>query len=320
MTPQLRHLRARARLLRQVRQFFDSRGYLEVQPPCLAGDCIVDPYIDPLSIDSRQLAISDRSLPSQYYLQTSPESAMKRMMCAGAPSIYSIGPVFRAGERGPFHNPEFSMLEWYELGGNARTAIDLLGRLSMECLDADRFETVSYRDAFLAACALDPLEAPDEALVEKASAVDHQLADSMRDDRDGMLDWLMDHYVVPTLGLDCPVVVTDYPLSQAALAKPSDDDPRCAARFELFVSGVELANGYDELQDAEVLRARAKQNNQKRTASGRTTLPIETNLAGAMDSGMPACSGVALGIDRLLMCVVEAKRIDAVLPFPIEIA
>lgn len=320
MTPQLQHIQARAKLLIQTRQFFDDQGFLEVQPPCLSRDCVVDPYIDPVSIDSSKLGVSHVPLPDQLYLQTSPESAMKRMLCAGAPSIYSIGPVFRAGERGSTHNPEFTMLEWYEIEGDATSAISLLGELAKECLLAAEYKTVTFQNAFLEAAQIDPLEDSTEKLAEHARLIDSALADRLAGDRDGLLDFIMSAQVGPTLGHDCPLILTDYPISQAALAKPSKTDARCATRFELFVSGIELANGYDELLDAQQLRARAEANNKKRIASGREQLNTETPLAQAMDGGLPQCSGVALGFDRLLMLVVGADRLDEVLPFPIEIA
>ncbi|TWU06245.1 EF-P lysine aminoacylase EpmA [Stieleria varia] len=320
MTPQLQHLQDRAELLRFIRQFFDSRGFLEVQPPSLCRDCVVDPYIDPITVSSGQFGIGHPELAATYYLQTSPESAMKRMLAAGAPSIYSIGPVFRLGERGPRHNLEFTMLEWYEVGGDAASAIGLLGELASESLRTEATETVSYQQAFQRTIDLDPLGATLDEIRNAAETCDHSLVLSLADDRDGLLDLLMSEVVGPTLGWQRPLILTDYPITQAALAKPSADDPRCAARFELFSHGIELANGYDELLDPDVLLQRAEANNQMRCQSGRMSLQTNTTLVKAMRLGLPQCSGVALGVDRLLMIRVGASSIDQVLPFPIEVA
>lgn len=313
----VKYLFQRAELLRMTRRFFDDRGFLEVQPPCLSRDCVVDAYLDPLTVDAKELGISDPRLPDRFYLQTSPESAMKRMLADGAPSIYSIGPVFRSGEMGDLHNVEFSMLEWYQVDGNDRSAMELCGDFVSKVLESDGYDLISYRNAFDRRLAIDPIEIPIQDLIAMVGKVDAGLAEAISDDRDALLDVLLSHSIAPGLGLDRPLILTDYPLSQAALAKRSMRDPDCAARFEMFVGGVEIANGYDELLDASELVKRADHNNQKRIAAGRTSLPTDTTLLSAMRKGLPACSGVALGIDRLLMLQVGAKQIHEVIPFPI---
>jgi lysyl-tRNA synthetase class 2 len=313
----VKYLRERAELLRQTRDHFDRRGFLEVQPPCLSRDCVVDAYLDPLTIGSEQLGISDPRLPERFFLQTSPESAMKRMLAAGAPSIYSIGPVFRAGEAGQLHNLEFAMLEWYEVGGDLGSAIELTVGLVRDVLAVGTPHVVSYREAFREHAGFDPFELPLPALVARAAAIDRELAASIGSDRDSLLDVILSSQVMPRLGSGTPVVLTDYPLSQAALAKPSPRDPQCAARFELFVEGIELANGYDELLDADVLLERAAENNRRRQQHRRPPLQVETTLVRAMRRGLPACSGVALGLDRLLMLRVGERSLPAVLPFTI---
>ena len=308
----------RARLLRQLRGFFDERDFFEVQPACLSRDCVVDAYLDPIVIESSELRLGRTDLPEQFFLQTSPESVMKRMLAAGAPSIYSLGPVFRSGERGPLHNTEFTMLEWYEVGGNERSAIQLLGRLVTEILGYSTFDVQDYRQAFAKILGLDPIDASMSELQELVQAVDPTLAGSTADQRDAMLDVLLSERVQPSLGNVRPIILRNYPLSQAALAKPSADDPDCAARFEIFFRGIELANGYDELLDAEDLARRAERNNAHRRATGRDPLRVETSLVEAMRRGLPSCAGVALGVDRLLMLSMGADTIDQVIPFPIE--
>ncbi len=281
---------------------------------------MVDTYLDPITVPSCQFGISVEGMADEFFLQTSPESAMKRMLAAGAPSIYSIVPVFRAGERGDLHNTEFTMLEWYEVGASAAQGIETLGNLACETLGHDRYETASYREAFQQVAGFDPLEAPVKTLVDHASQIDASLAQSIGNDRDALLDVILSRTVQPKLGQSVPLILTDYPLSQAALAKTSTSDPRCAARFELFVDGIELANGYDELLDADELKSRYRKSNQQRRALGRPALNEETTLLAAMRSGLPQSAGVALGVDRLLMAMTGARTIGEVIPLPIEIA
>lgn len=308
----------RARLLKQMRGFFDDRGFHEAQPPCLSRDCVVDAYLDPITVATEQLRLSNPELPDRFFLQTSPESAMKRMLVAGAPSIYSIGPVFRSGESGDHHNVEFTMLEWYHLGAHVDDEIALLGKLACEVLGRPTHRVVHYRDAFVDLVDVDPIKAPIRQLQQRLVAEDASLAKTLGDDRDAILDALLSLVVQPTFTGTTPWILRDYPLSQAALARRCPSDPDCASRFELFVDGVECANGYDELLDADELVRRAKQNNEVRRRSGRTTLPVDTTLTRAMRKGLPQCCGVAMGVDRLLMLAVGADHIGQVMPFQLE--
>ncbi|WP_149498747.1 EF-P lysine aminoacylase EpmA [Roseiconus lacunae] len=316
----LQTLTARAELLRRTRHFFDRHGFSEVQPPCLSRDCVVDAYLDPISIPTDRLGVSDTRLSANYFLQTSPESAMKRLLAAGAPSIYSLGPVFRGGELGDHHNLEFTMLEWYEVNGDYESALQLTAEYVCEMLAVDQVGRVSYRDAFLNAVAIDPLEASDGEVIALAEQLlpdwSPTSAGRSHADRDDALDIILSQKVSATLGAKHPQLLIDYPLSQAALAKPSGNDPRCACRFELFVGGVELANGYDELLDADELQERYRINNEKRVAVGKSPLAIETSLIAAMRQGLPPCSGVALGFDRLMMVMTESPALSDVIPLP----
>jgi lysyl-tRNA synthetase class 2 len=318
--PDLARIRHRADLLRELRQFFDSRGFLEVQPPCLSRECVIDPYIDPLEIPVEQLQLSADQLPERLFLQTSPEAAMKRMLAAGAPSIYSLGPVFRAGEQGKLHNVEFTMLEWYEVGADLEAGIELLGQLAIHILGGERYDVRTYRELFHDTLGIDPITADDALLGALVSRVDPDLAASIGRDRDALLDVLLSVRIQPQLGIPRPLIVRNYPLGQAALARTADDDPQCAARFELFVHGIELANGYDELRDAEVLAARFARSNVKRAKAGRRPLPGESALLHAMRRGLPACAGVALGVDRLLMVRTGSPSLESVMPFSIRTA
>ncbi len=317
-------IRNRAKLLSDLRAFFDTRDFCEVQPPTVCRDCVVDAYLDPITIPATELGLPDNNeSAAEFFLQTSPESAMKRMLSemqsAGAtpPSVYSIGPVYRKAETGTLHNVEFTMLEWYEVGGDIESAIELTGRYVSEMLSSDGYDRTTYRQSFQDALGFDPLEIPIASLRAAVHDIEPDLTSSIGEDRDAMLDILMSSAVAPILGIGRPTVVTEYPLSQAALAKRSDRDPQCAARFELFASGVELANGYDELLDAQTLSDRYDANNVKRKSSGRPMLDTKTTLVEAMRAGLPPCSGVALGIDRLFMLRVGAEKIEQVLSFPI---
>ena len=317
--PSLKRLRERAELLRDLRQFFEARDFLEVQPPCLSRDCVIDPYIDPVAVPAESLQLSSL-VADELFLQTSPEAAMKRLLAAGSPSIYSLGPVFRAGELGAQHNVEFTMLEWYDVGADVDAGIQLLGTLATEILNASHFDVRSYVDLFVQSVGFDPMEVPLATLCDCVEEIDPTLARSLAKDRDGLLDVILTELIQANLGVEYPLIVTDYPISQAALAKQSDRDERCAARFELFVSGVEIANGYDELRDPEVMLQRFERCNQKRIAEGRRSLSPEIPLVSAMRNGLPACAGVALGVDRLLMVRTGDDQISDVMPFRIDIA
>ena len=302
--PDIQHIQVRADLLRKLRRFFDDRGFQEVQPPCLMRQCIADTHIEPIPIAGQ--AVTGRTVgPGEesetFFLQTSPELAMKRMLAAGAGSIYAIVPVFRGGEIGDQHNVEFTMLEWYDVDADANAGIALLSQLAELIFASQPCEVQTYRELFQHHLSIDPICEPLEGLEKLVASVDASLAQSLASDRDGMLDVLMSQIIQPVIGHDAPLIVRDYPITQAALARASEDDPQCALRFELFYRGVELANGYDELRDAEILLQRCEVVNSQRAALGRSAIPIPTDLVDAMRSGLPQCCGVAMGVDRLLM-------------------
>ncbi len=311
-------LRHRAQLLRQIRQFFDQRGFFEVQTPCLSADTVVDVFLDPPRVASSELGLPTLDLPAQMHLQTSPEFAMKRLVAAGAHAIYQIGPVFRAGERGKLHNPEFTMLEWYRVGDTAADAIDLLDALSQATLASQPCVRLTYREAFQQHMRFDPIEADLPSLVAAVSRHDPALAIALEPHRDGLLDAIFSLDIQPKLLGQAPHIVSNYPLSQAALARQSAVDPATAERFEWFSGGIELANGYGELLDPDLLYERAVSNNAERARIGRSSLPANSRLEAAMRDGLPSCAGVAVGLDRLLMVQQGASSIEEVLAFPIE--
>jgi lysyl-tRNA synthetase class 2 len=295
-TATLEMLRRRAELLKQVRRFFDDRGFLEVETPLLSHDTVVDRHLDPLPVtlfsDPRH-----SELGPQLWLQTSPEFTMKRVLAAGAQAIYQITKAFRGGEAGRLHNPEFAIVEWYRVGDDYAAGMQLLSDLAAALLGRGDAERLTYRDAFLRHAGIDPL--PDS------------LDDLQR-------DVILTQQVEPHLGRDRPTILHDYPASQSALARIRPGNPPIAERFELYVDGIELANGYRELLDPAVLRERNRTNNELRAADGKYTLPENSRLLDAMDHGLPACSGCALGFDRLVMVATGAQSIQEVMAFPID--
>jgi len=312
-------LRTRAAMLRVTRQFFDDAEFIEVQTPCLSRDNVVDAHIDPVEVLGDALLLAKEMAEPRYYLQTSPEFAMKRLLAEGVSSIYNLGPVFRAGERSPRHNIEFTMLEWYAVAASMDDVILQTIDLVDLSLPFGRPRVVTYRELFRESLQFDPIDAAIETIEHAALQVDVSLARSLRGQRDELLDVLMTERIEPMIDKQM-VLIRNYPLTQAALARRSDDDPQTAERFELIVNGLELANGYGELLDADELLARNKISNEKRIATGRKPLPVDSQLIAAMRSGLPACSGVALGFDRLVMLALGTREIGDVLAFPIETA
>lgn len=316
-TASVQNLKQRAALLRQIRDFFDQQGFWEVQLPCLSADTVVDCYLNPIAIASESLALPTLNLPPKLYLQTSPEFLMKRLLAAGADAIYQLGPAFRSGERGPHHNREFTMLEWYRIGDTVADAVDFVDSISQQVLMTPPSRRMTYQEAFLAAVQLDPLSASDDTLQNLADRWNCAAIGSPKD-RDGWLNAIFALAVQPVISNQVSCIVTDYPASQAALAQLNAADPRTAQRFEWFVNGVELGNGYGELLDPEVLVSRAEANNRQRQQTGWDRLPIRSRLETAMRNQLPPCAGVAVGFDRLMMVGYGLDDIAEVMAFPIE--
>lgn len=311
------NLRLRAELLRKLREFFHSRGFLEVETPLLSADVVVDRHLDPIAVtlaDDPRRPEAGRRL----WLQTSPEFGMKRLLAAGGEAIYQITRAFRNGEIGPLHNPEFTMIEWYRAGDRMREGMELLADLCECLLGRAEVERLSYAEAFARHVGLDPHSASIDEL--RAAAERHGIAApaGLANDRDGWLDLLLVERVQPNLGRPRPTILFDYPASQAALARVRDDRPPVAERFELYVDGIELANGYHELLDAAILRGRIAEANASRAADGKPQLPSESRLLEAMEAGLPPCTGVALGFDRLVMLAAGARTLAEVMTFPID--
>lgn len=302
-------LRARAGFYRTIRGYFDSRGVLEVETPILSAAATVDP-----NVDSFATAAGGRTL----YLQTSPEFAMKRLLAAGSGPVYQIARVFRREEAGRHHNPEFSMLEWYRPGWDHRRLMDEVEDLlrAAGVAPSGAWERLSYRQAFERHAGLDPFTASLEQL--RQACARHLQPDGAllaETARDLYLDLLMSAAVGPALGLEAPCFLYDFPASQAALARVRQDDPPVAERFELFWRGIELANGFHELTDAAEQRRRFEQDRARRTEQGREAPPYDAHLIAALESGMPDCAGVALGLDRVLMLLLGLPAVADTLAF-----
>ena len=307
-------LKLRAKLLGRLRRFFDERGFLEVETPILSADVVVDRHLDPFAVEAGEGG-GRRTM----WLQTSPEFAMKRLLAAGATAIYQVTHVFRRGEQGRLHNPEFTMAEWYRAGDDLHAGMQLLSELCEEMLELRPAEPISYQEAFERHAGVNPHAADVARLAEVLKSRGRTPPESMGfDDRDSWLDLVLVELVEPELGQSQPQILYDYPASQAALARVRPGPPAVAERFELYVRGVELANGYHELLDPAVLRERNRANNQARIADGKHALPEESRLLAAMESGLPSSSGVALGFDRLVMLAAGATSIAEVLPFPFD--
>ena len=310
-------LLARAALLAEVRGFFAEAGVLEVETPLCATASGTDPALEPLTTCYTGPGHAT-GLP--LFLQTSPEFAMKRLLAAGSGPIYQICKAFRDGESGSRHNPEFTLLEWYRPGFDHHRLMDEVSALVRCCLGQSDLqeERLSYRELFSRHLDLDPLEASSEDLRAVAVSRVPGAAGLRLPGRDAWLDLLLTAVIEPRLGVDRLCFVHDYPASQAALARLDPSDPRVAARFELYHQGVELANGFHELTDAAEQRARFTADNVLRVAQGRRELPVDEHLLAALVHGLPDCSGVALGLDRLLMLRMGEADLAAVLAFPLD--
>jgi lysyl-tRNA synthetase class 2 len=320
-TASLDILKLRARMLAHIRAFFADRAVLEVETPVLSAAGIPDPnlysftthYTGPGAAHGREL-----------YLHTSPEFGMKRLLAAGSGSIFQVGKVFRDGESGRLHNPEFTMLEWYRVGYDHRALISEVAELVTGLLSAHiplaATESLSYQEAFQRHTGIDPHRASHEQFAGCAASHAIHPPDELAGQHDATLwrDLLLSHVVEPRLGVGRLTFVYDYPASQAALARVRPGVPPLASRFELYVNGIELANGFHELADAAEQRSRFERQLHARTAARLPAVPLDERLLAALNEGLPDCAGVALGFDRLVMLAAGARTLEEVIAFPID--
>lgn len=313
-------LRLRAWLLASIRAFFAARGVLEVDTPALSGAAVTDPY---LACFVTHYAGPRADGDSARYLQPSPEFPMKRLLAAGGGSIYQLAKVFRNGEAGRWHNPEFTLLEWYRVGFDHHRLMDEVAELAIlllrDGIALQPMEKLSYAEVFQRWLGLDPHAA---SVAELAACADRQgiaAPPGMPADRPApWLDLLLSHCIEPRLGQGRLTFIYDYPAAQAALARVRPGEPAIAERFELYLNGVELANGFHELNDADEQRRRFQQDNRLRAALGLPIMPLDERLLAALAAGLPACSGVALGFDRLLALAAGKTGVRDALAFPWE--
>lgn len=312
-TATLSALRHRARMLRQVREFFADRNVLEVETPILSAAAASDPQIE-------SLRTRIGGMPGRFHMSTSPEYPMKRLLASGSGDIYQICKAFRDAERGPWHNPEFTMVEWYRVGFDDAMLMTEVEALAAQVLAPHRrlaaAERVTYADALLRHAGVDAHADSDAAL--SRAAAEHGVICNAELDRDATLDLLMGLVVGPRLGRERPAFICDYPASQASLARLKPGSPPVAARFEFYVDGLELANGFHELVHGGEQRGRFIHDLAVRRARAQIELPLDERLLDALDSGLPDCAGVALGFDRLVAVALGATRLADAMAFSLD--
>jgi lysyl-tRNA synthetase class 2 len=305
-------LQQRAKIIRQIRDFFHKREVLEVDTPCLSRASVTDLHLRAFSTQ-----FNDPGSPqaSTLYLQTSPEFAMKRLLCAGSGAIFQLSKAFRNEEAGRWHNPEFTMLEWYRPGFDHFMLMDEMDELVMPILGTDKALRLSYQQAFMQVLACDPIAADLDELQNVCANLGYAELAAQESDKDVLLNLLFSQHIEPAISQTQPCFVYDFPASQAALARLNPNNPKVAERFELYYQGVELANGFHELSDPQEQRQRFLHDNHKRQQHDLPSIAIDENFLAALESGLPACAGVALGVDRLIMLALDCKRVSQVLAF-----
>ncbi|MFT6984493.1 MAG: lysyl-tRNA synthetase class 2 [Psychromonas sp.] len=316
----IQQLQKRAKIIQTIRLFFIQRGLLEVETPSLSQACVTDIHLSCFKTffigpEISPLKASCSGVP--LYLQTSPEFHMKRLLAAGSGSIFQISKVFRNEESGRFHNPEFTLLEWYQVGFDHFLLMDEMDQLLQLILNSEPARRCTYQNAFLELLDVDPLQASLFDLKQAGASL--QLGDVLNaeEDRDTVLQLLFCVAIEPVIALHKPCFVYNFPASQAALATISGDDPRVAERFEVYYKGIELANGFNELSDAAEQLNRFQEDNRLRKLKGIEEMPIDHNFISCLPH-LPKCAGVALGVDRLLMLAMGQTHINDVLSFTIK--
>lgn len=304
-TASLDSLKKRAAIIAQVRQFFATRNITEVETPLLCQSTATDPFIQSIKTTNHR------------YLQTSPEYAMKRLLAAGSGDIFQICKAFRCEENGRFHNSEFTMLEWYRLGFDHHALMDEMDLLLQLILNRGKAHRYSYQDLFEQFLSINP-HIVDAKTLEQCAREQGvgQIEGIDKSDGNVWLQLLMSDVIEPKLtGIN---FVYDYPASQAALSKIRSVNPPVAERFEVYIDGIELANGFHELTNADEQQRRFEKDLKARKEAGYDCLPIDYALLSALRHGLPECAGVALGIDRLIMVALGEKSISSVISFDFD--
>lgn len=304
----------RAKLISDIRSFFSDKGVLEVETPLMSQGTVTDVHLDAFS--TRYDFLADHPDSKAYFLQTSPEFAMKRLLASGYGCIYQICKAFRHEPQGRFHNPEFTMLEWYRVGYDHFQLMDEVSLLLKCVLSCKEPVRLTYQRAFIEYTAIDPLQTDIGQLKAYLLKID-RLDSWLKDEAclDTLLQFIFAEFIEPNIGLEEPCFIYDFPLSQASLAKVSNNDNRVAERFECYFKGIELANGFHELTNASEQKQRFNQDNALRAEKGLSERAIDQRFISALTNGLPDCAGVAIGIDRLVMLALDAKNITDVISF-----
>lgn len=309
----------RAQILQKIRQFFNERNVVEVETPALSQGTVTDVHLEALSCRYNFLSDSSVEQATSLYLQTSPEFHMKRLLASGYGCIFQIAKAFRHEGAGRFHNPEFTLLEWYRLGFDHFMLMEEVALLLETILTCKKPTKVTYQDLFISFLGVDPLVA-DRAellsLIEGHNKLSEWL--TVEHDNDILLQFIFSELIEPKIGNDSPCFVYNFPRSQASLAKISAEDVRVAERFECYFKGIELVNGFNELTDTEAQIKRFQEDNRQRKQLTLSEKSIDKSFIAALSKGLPQCAGVAMGIDRLIMLALKAEHIEQVISFPVE--
>lgn len=309
----------RAQVLQKIRHFFNERNVVEVETPALSQGTVTDMHLEAITCRYNFLSDSSTDQATNLYLQTSPEFHMKRLLASGYGCIFQIAKAFRHEEAGRFHNPEFTLLEWYRLGFDHFKLMKEVAELLKMVLGCAEPTQRTYQHLFIERVNLDPLSANREqllTLIKKHNKLSEWL--TLEQDNDILLQFIFSELIEPHIGNESPCFVYNFPRSQASLAKICPEDTRVAQRFECYFQGVELVNGFNELTHVDLQLERFQEDNRKRKILSLQEKPIETNFIAALTQGLPECSGVALGIDRLIMLTLKAEHIEQVVSFPID--
>lgn len=305
------YLKKRAMIIKTIRDFFAKRNVMEVETPLFCHTSVTDPFIQ--SIPALFQATS-HAKEARYYLQTSPEYAMKRLLAFGCGDIYQITKAFRQGEVGRFHNPEFTMLEWYRLNFDHHDLMNEMDILLQTVLAITPAKRIRYGELFQQFVSINPHNTSISELEHCAQRLNIK-TESPIADIDTWLDIIMSHYIEPNMNHDTAWFIYDFPISKAALSRIKPGNPQTASRFEVYYKGIELANGFHELQNANEQRLRFEKNLMARKEMQLNLLPIDEFFLAALEKGLPDCAGVALGIDRLVMLALNANSIKDVISF-----
>ena len=309
----------KAKLLFKIRSFFANRNIVEVETPTLSQGTVTDVYLDGFTSKYNFLADTPADVECELYLQTSPEFAMKRLLSSGYGSIYQICKAFRHEATGRYHNPEFTILEWYRVGYDHFQLMNEVEALLVSVLACGSAERISYQSLFIKILGIDPLDCNTADLISILTSR-NILCDWLlvEPSIDILLQFVFSEIVEPLIGKSAPCFVYDFPSNQASLARISNKDCRVAERFECYFKGIELANGFNELTDAEQQYQRFDEDNKIRKMQGKAPRIIDHRFIDALNNGLPECAGVALGIDRLMMIALDEESIDKVISFPIS--